>query len=1291
MNLKFLNIKILLIICFNFLSFLISMVPIEQNNAAGHHWLFTSESQSGRVVGEFDFPSDPMNDRARGYLLKGKAQSAITNYGRFIDWDHHPPGLWGNYTYLPAVGFVAGIPGQSYTYNYTWVSNADEPDFCTLESDGDYIIWCSEDAYYDQSGIGTPGFSWYEGDPPNESQNANYVSVVFDAYNDDGILGQKLCSPYEVDNQNECVNGIEDFYTGEVSGGCIKQCNIEDEDDLSVDEEDCYNECYDACITCYDENNEPSFEICNFDDKNQFCVHDENELVMISLDYSDEDFTIDPNKANVYDTEIPRGVGFVYPWAMRPALDKRLSDFDLYEYGDDKEEWTKDDEYDYYGSNTAESWFTRYNPSVNTDWHASEDSRLNTHTTNVDESDIFGNINYLNITSSPVLAHSDAADTWPLDYNEDGELVPTWPGWFAESYSPDIGKSGTGCYPKKRYNDDCWITTNRFISDSDIYMEFDDRWAHRGNMVNNNEYQQTGYPMGLRVMAEAHSYGISFAEDILFVTVQVRNESGDGWCAFTKDKNGYEIDVLDNNGDKICGNAMVMPDGTKLNAGKGFTYKGTSMGFYMDADVVTSNRFGNFGVHTNEDDFMEYYDCKLEPEGCDFINDDFLRVSIAMIYDYDFSSGSASDIGIVATQLLDSPFATEEVQLTNEITIAPGEKLKMTDWHWFSWYNRPGVVFSETSVGYAGDPGKSQARNKEDIMYKVLSGDTTNLSQNERDWFFHTPNPSIDDHEGDLNPHFDSLDGLAQTSFFLDNEDGLDCVLQMSSGPFSLEVGEQAPFSFCVIWGQNKEDLLENAKFAQLMYNSHYQGYTAPDTPTLSASIGDENDNEEWYSGQHHCINLSWDDVAENSSDVVSGYSDFEGYNIYRSNDGGISWGDSAADLYDSTDPDSWFPYATYHLTAEEDINHCTFSNDYHQECSNTFPMYYVENDCFLLCEDNLIDEDELLDCFSSSDDSNFNLAWETCISDNCGTCAGTEYPYWQTIDAEDTCSGGTGSFEAITVYDYSTVLQDDEQGNYAPIYGKTNCNYSPWCTGKTCADSEDIDSRLDDDHIRGYDVCGKDDNNAIAGSNALGECHDPGSDEDEIGLKHSFTDCNVIDGMEYTYAVTAFDTGIPKSYITEFDSEYGIYNQSVNTANPLAFASPYGYESIQTSRGRSTNEKNFVTIEAGAKPSRNISKNIKAVPNPYIVHSGFNNETEYSRSIRFTHLPEKCRITIFTISGEKVISFIHDDRDDGNAWWNVRTVNNQEVAPGLYVFAVENLIPGYENEKFIGKFAVVR
>ena len=32
------------------------------------------------------------------------------------------------------------------------------------------------------------------------------------------------------------------------------------------------------------------------------------------------------------------------------------------------------------------------------------------------------------------------------------------------------------------------------------------------------------YPIGLKVKAEAHSYGVAYAEDIMFVTLKLRNE-----------------------------------------------------------------------------------------------------------------------------------------------------------------------------------------------------------------------------------------------------------------------------------------------------------------------------------------------------------------------------------------------------------------------------------------------------------------------------------------------------------------------------------------------------------------------------------------------------------------------------------------------------------------------------------------------------------------------------------------------------------------------------------------------
>ena len=94
----------------------------------------------------------------------------------------------------------------------------------------------------------------------------------------------------------------------------------------------------------------------------------------------------------------------------------------------------------------------------------------------------------------------------------------------------------------------------------------------------------------------------------------------------------------------------------------------------------------------------------------------------------------------------------------------------------------------------------------------------------------------------------------------------------------------------------------------------------------------------------------------------------------------------------------------------------------------------------------------------------------------------------------------------------------------------------------------------------------------------------------------------------------------------------------------------------------------------------------IKVVPNPYIVRSRFN-ETSISRKLRFTNLPQECRISIFTVTGELVRVLDHVNQFDGNEWWDLRTANNQEVAPGLYIYHVEST----NGEEKVGKFAVIR
>ena len=67
--------------------------------------------------------------------------------------------------------------------------------------------------------------------------------------------------------------------------------------------------------------------------------------------------------------------------------------------------------------------------------------------------------------------------------------------------------------------------------------------------------------------------------------------------------------------------------------------------------------------------------------------------------------------------------------------------------------------------------------------------------------------------------------------------------------------------------------------------------------------------------------------------------------------------------------------------------------------------------------------------------------------------------------------------------------------------------------------------------------------------------------------------------------------------------------------------------------------------------------------------------------------MTEKCTITIYTVTGEKVQELQHNSIVDGNEWWDLRTYNNQEVAPGLYIYVVE----ASGIEPHIGKFAVIR
>jgi len=187
--------------------------------------------------------------------------------------------------------------------------------------------------------------------------------------------------------------------------------------------------------------------------------------------------------------------------------------------------------------------------------------------------------------------------------------------------------------------------------------------------------------------------------------------------------------------------------------------------------------------------------------------------------------------------------------------------------------------------------------------------------------------------------------------------------------------------------------------------------------------------------------------------------------------------------------------------------------------------------------------------------------------------------------------------------------------------------------------------------------------------------------------FRYMFEDEAVIDGLEYTYSVVAYDMGVEPPFSTVYEPVGdGQFSAMVDTnySNPDQWANPDGYAYIENSKGTTVLDRNYVQVYPGVQPQSDLD-NVSVVPNPYIVRSGFK-ESEYLRQVRFTNLPEKCRIRIYTVSGEFVKELEHDNASSGNRWWDMRTVNNQEVVPGLYIYHVES-----GGKEHIGKFAVIR
>ncbi len=123
-----------------------------------------------------------------------------------------------------------------------------------------------------------------------------------------------------------------------------------------------------------------------------------------------------------------------------------------------------------------------------------------------------------------------------------------------------------------------------------------------------------------------------------------------------------------------------------------------------------------------------------------------------------------------------------------------------------------------------------------------------------------------------------------------------------------------------------------------------------------------------------------------------------------------------------------------------------------------------------------------------------------------------------------------------------------------------------------------------------------------------------------------------------------------------------------INNLNPKYTFSIKGLTPTMNEPEKTESDLNLITI----------------VPNPYYAYSAYEGNALTNR-VRITNLPEKCVVTIYTLSGTKVRQF-KKDNSDPYIEWDLTNFANTPVASGFYLIHVKDYTSGGERViKFFG------
>lgn len=572
------------------------------------------------------------------------------------------------------------------------------------------------------------------------------------------------------------------------------------------------------------------------------------------------------------------------------------------------------------------------------------------------------------------------------------------------------------------------------------------------------------------------------------------------------------------------------------------------------------------------------------------------------------------------------------------------------------------------------------------------------------------------------------------------NTYGPDVTSLHASGPFDLAPGETVTFTFANIFGINKADLMANATLCQLLYDKNYKTAVPSTQPSVRAVAGDQE------------VTLYWDaDPSESAVDPLTENNAFQGYRVYRSDDRGLSWGDPIYDAIGALA--GYIPIAQCDLV--DGVTGTSTTNPYLHlgDDSGLFHKYTDRNlrngveYWYAVCayDGEDVSGDLVIPPMENSRNTDPNVLGDNTVrvvpQASVAGWSGTE------VTEVTHTSGISAGIVAIEILDPNAVVsgtyevgfeQDPDLGTLVRVTlnGQTvmgpvpvtapddpNSGQLPFFKGmrltainaQTGIDEDATGAVVGEELWMGYW-----DFENPSGSGMSDDYEVRFTESGSIAWQYEspygpvqvpYEVWNITDGRQINNDV--YDRGDES-----FDIENRDYIFPTNTAyNPDEWVSTwpddYNYYfrfstdskynvgdifRIVTYKSFTPNDKYQFTATGATVMAKAVDLDeIRVVPNPYAITSSYEYSlTPWVKELQFHHLPQRCTIRIFTVSGELVQILHHEPGSDGYRGpsvqaWNLWTYNNQEVAFGVYIFHVSAEDFNGEKIEKLGKFAIIK